>query len=57
MLTDRPREPTNDMASRLAPGDVFELDDLVTPTAGGIASRVTGAERIGQYHALRFRRG
>jgi quercetin dioxygenase-like cupin family protein len=54
VLTDRPREPTNDMASRLAPGDVFELDDLVTPTAGGIASRVLARSASGNITLFAF---
>ena len=54
MLTDRPREPKNVMASTLAPGDVFELDDLVTPTAGGIASRVLARSASGNITLFAF---
>src|SRR3954466_10496040 len=42
------------MASTLAPGELFALDDLVTPTAQGIASRVLARTAAGNITLFAF---
>ena len=45
------------MASTLSPGEVFGLDDLVTPTARGIASRVLARTAAGNITLFAFDAG
>jgi quercetin dioxygenase-like cupin family protein len=45
------------MASRLAPGELFTLDSLVTPTAQGIASRVLARTAAGNITLFAFDAG
>ena len=42
------------MASTLAPGELFTLDSLVTPTAQGIASRVLARTAAGNITLFAF---
>jgi quercetin dioxygenase-like cupin family protein len=42
------------MASTLTPGELFTLDDLVTPTAQGIASRVLARTAAGNITLFAF---
>jgi quercetin dioxygenase-like cupin family protein len=42
------------MANRLTPGELFELDSLVTPTARGIASRVLARTAAGNITLFAF---
>ena len=46
--------PRTSWPGTLAPGDVFELDDLVTPTARGIASRVLARSASGNITLFAF---
>ena len=45
------------MASTLAPGELFTLDSLVTPTAQGIASRVLARTAAGNITLFAFDAG
>ena len=45
------------MASKLAPGEVFPLSGLVTPTAHGIASRVLARTAAGNITIFAFDAG
>ena len=45
------------MASTLAPGELFTLDSLVTPTAQGIASRVLARTSAGNVTLFAFDAG
>jgi quercetin dioxygenase-like cupin family protein len=45
------------MASNLAPGELFALDTLVTPTAQGIASRVLARTAAGNITLFAFDAG
>ena len=45
------------MASTLAPGELFPLDSLVTPTAQGIASRVLARTAAGNITLFAFDAG
>jgi quercetin dioxygenase-like cupin family protein len=45
------------MASTLAPGELFTLDALVTPTAQGIASRVLARTAAGNLTSFAFDAG
>ena len=45
------------MASTLAPGELFTLDSLVTPTAQGIASRVLARTAAGNITMFAFDAG
>ena len=45
------------MASTLAPGEVFALDALITPTAQGVASRVLARTAAGNITLFAFDAG
>jgi quercetin dioxygenase-like cupin family protein len=45
------------MASTLTPGELFTLDDLVTPTSQGIASRVLARTAAGNITLFAFDAG